>query len=224
MDLLKLLRSFEDLLFELLSWIIYYPLTLWRVLVRPLDMVAYSRHEESQAVNERYTDTLSPPLFLLATIALLHAVELASGTTSLTAKTAIARAMTASDENLIVARSMLFALLPLFAAWRYVVARGLPLERKFLRPPFYGQCYLAAVYAMLLSGAIILAKQVSGAGAIIGEVLAVAATGWYLVIQTLEFRISLDCSTLRAAGLAVRAYLEAVLAFILAGLIIAGGT
>ncbi|WP_426167576.1 hypothetical protein [Sandarakinorhabdus sp. DWP1-3-1] len=223
MDFLKLLRSFEDLLFELLSWVIYYPLTLWRVITRPLEMLRYSNHEETEALKERYTDTLSPPLFLLVTIALLHWLELAFGTYALPASTAIARAITASDENLIIARSVLFALLPLFAAWRYVSASGRPLDRKNLRPPFNGQCYLAAVYALLLSGAISTAKLHPGTIAIAAELLAVAATGWYLAIQTQQFRASLGCSTLRAAGLAVRSYLEALFAFIAAALVIAGG-
>lgn len=222
MDMLKLLRSFEDLLFELLSWVIYYPLTLWRVITRPLQMIRYSNHEETEATKERYTDTLSPPLFLLVTIALLHGLELSLGTPMLTTKTAVGRAITASDENLIIARSILFALLPLFAAWRYISAKGAPLERKYLRPPFYGQCYLAAVFALLLSGSITITQHGATGMKWAGEAGAVAAIIWYLVVQTLEFRVSLSCSTARAAWLAIRSFLEATLAFIAAGLIITG--
>ncbi|WP_439532534.1 hypothetical protein [Polymorphobacter sp.] len=222
MDLLKLLQSFEDLLFELLSWIIYYPLTLWRVITRPLKMIRYSNHEQTESAKERYTDTLSPPLFLLITIALMHLIELATGGPGIARNTAIARAITASDENLIVARSVLFALLPLFAAWRHVVASGHPVERKYLRPVFYGQCYLAAVYTLMIALAITFGRE-----PVIGfkggaEAFAFLATLWYLVVQTRQFRLSLGITTLRAAGLAIRAYVEAVITFILAALAIAG--
>ncbi|KAB7646137.1 hypothetical protein [Polymorphobacter fuscus] len=222
MDFLKLLKSFEDLLFELLSWIIYYPLTLWRVITTPLAMVRYSNHEQTEAVTDRYTDTLSPPLFLLVTIALLHGVELVLGLPVLTAKTAAARAITASDENLIVARSMLYALLPLFAAWRYVAAKGHPPERKYLRAPFYGQCYLAAVYALGLATSVILIQRGGALPVMIGEIGAVLITLWYLGVQTLQFRSSLGCGTGRAAWLAIRSYFEAVIVFVTAAIVISG--
>jgi hypothetical protein len=47
LDFLKLLRSVEDLLFEVLTWIIYYPRTLWMVMRHPLQMIDYSDHEQS---------------------------------------------------------------------------------------------------------------------------------------------------------------------------------
>ena len=48
MDFLKLIRSFEDLLFEVLTWLIFYPRTLWLTLRRPLTMAAYVEHEERE--------------------------------------------------------------------------------------------------------------------------------------------------------------------------------
>lgn len=222
MDFLKLLQSFEDLLFELLSWVIYYPLTLWRVLTRPLTMIDYSNHEQTEAIKERYTDSLSPPLFLLVSIALMHAVELALGVPAMAAKTEAAKVITASDENLIVARSALFALLPLFAAWRYVAAARKPLERKHLRPPFYGQCYLAAAYAILLSVSILVARHNAGAWKVAAEVMAAVATLWYLTVQTRQFQQSLGWSVPKALFLALRAFAEAAIVFILAGLMISG--
>ena len=46
MDFFKLLRSLDELLFEILTWIIYYPRTLWMVVRRPLRMIDYSNHEQ----------------------------------------------------------------------------------------------------------------------------------------------------------------------------------
>lgn len=223
MDLLKLLRSFEELLFELLSWIIYYPLTMARAIRHPLRMMRYSNHEQGDADTERYTDTLSPPLLLLTTIALVHGIDLATHAPTLTTNTTVGRMLTASDENMIIGRAFLFGLLPLFAAWRYVAARGQPLERKNLRPPFYGQCYPAAAYALMLPLAMLLARRHFPGAAIAGGLAMVAATGWYITVQTLQFRASLGWTTARSLGLALRAFGEGIFAFILVALVIAYG-
>lgn len=66
MDLLKILRSFEEFIFEATSWLIFYPMTLWRVLRDPLAAMDYSDREQADSDERRYDDTLSPPLFLLA--------------------------------------------------------------------------------------------------------------------------------------------------------------
>lgn len=151
MDFLKLIRSFEELLFEVMTWLVYYPRTLWLTLRRPLEMIDYSNHELKENVEEQYTDTLSPPLLLLITLILAHVIELNLDLEHIRASSEATRAFFASDQNLIVLRSFLFGLLPLFAALAYVRRRGMPLERKNLRPPFFGQCYLAAVYALMVS-------------------------------------------------------------------------
>lgn len=76
MDFLKLIRSLDELLYEIMSWLIFYPVTLWRALTRPLKMMDYSDAEQGDAEDQQYSDTLSPPLFLLLTLVLCHAVEL----------------------------------------------------------------------------------------------------------------------------------------------------
>ena len=42
MDLLKILRSFEEFLFEAVSWLVFYPLTLWRILRGELKLQSYA--------------------------------------------------------------------------------------------------------------------------------------------------------------------------------------
>ena len=36
MNFLKLIQSLDELLYEIMSWLIFYPVTLWRALTRPL--------------------------------------------------------------------------------------------------------------------------------------------------------------------------------------------
>ena len=49
MDFVKILRSFEEFLYEILTWLLFYPRTLWRVLRRPLAMMRYSDGEQNDA-------------------------------------------------------------------------------------------------------------------------------------------------------------------------------
>jgi hypothetical protein len=67
LHLMKFLKSLEELLSELVSWLVFYPITMWRSLVRPLDMMRYADKELTDAVEDQYDDTLSPPMFLLIT-------------------------------------------------------------------------------------------------------------------------------------------------------------
>ena len=78
MDLLKILRSFEEFIFEATSWLIFYPMTLWRVLRDPLAAMDYSDREQADPDERRYDDALSPPLFLLATLVLVNILSLAA--------------------------------------------------------------------------------------------------------------------------------------------------
>ena len=73
MNFFNLLQSLDDLLYEVMSWLIFYPITMWRTLVRPLTMMDYSDLEQRDAEDQQYIDTLSPPLFLLLSFYLLLA-------------------------------------------------------------------------------------------------------------------------------------------------------
>ena len=42
MDFMRLLQSLEELLYELVSWFVFYPVTLWRTLTRPQQMMRYA--------------------------------------------------------------------------------------------------------------------------------------------------------------------------------------
>jgi hypothetical protein len=59
------LRSLGDLLYEVMSWLIFFPVTLWRALTHPLRMMAYVDNELGQPAEEQFVDTLNPPLFLV---------------------------------------------------------------------------------------------------------------------------------------------------------------
>jgi len=45
LDFMKLLKSLEELLYELVSWLLFYPITMWRSVVSPLIMMRYADAE-----------------------------------------------------------------------------------------------------------------------------------------------------------------------------------
>jgi hypothetical protein len=68
MDFLRIIRSLEELLYEVRTWLVFYPRTLWRIAATPGRMMRYSDAEQADAPDRQYTATLSPPPFLMLTI------------------------------------------------------------------------------------------------------------------------------------------------------------
>ena len=116
MDFMRLLKSLEELLYELVSWLVFYPLTLWRILRGPLAAMDYSDREQSDSEERRYDDALSPPLFLLATIVLTNLLSMALHVPPPPEATDLSRMVYASQQNLVLFRSLAFSLIPLVAA------------------------------------------------------------------------------------------------------------
>jgi hypothetical protein len=185
MDFLRILRSLEEFLYEVMTWLIFYPRTMWRAVREPLTMLRYSDRELKDAPDEQFTETLSPPLFLMITILLSHLIEIASHSAEpLKPHTAFAREMMASDQNLLILRSILFAIYPLMFAMRRLSRQRSALTRDTLRAPFYAQCFIAAPAAFTLGIAAILGRSPHPWTALAGLVLALLAVGWYLGVET----------------------------------------
>lgn len=214
MDFLKLIQSLDELLYEIMSWLIFYPVTLWRALTKPLKMMDYADTELGDPAERQYSDTLSPPLFLLLTIALTHAAELSLvGQDQLvTSKTGLS-AFISDDSSLILVRVAFFSIFPLIMAARMVRARHVKLDREPLKPPFYSQCYVTAPFAMMVSAASILMRMGQIEWEVAGFALLVFSLLWFGTLQILWFAHHLRTGYWRAAGHASRAMVEALVLF-----------
>lgn len=213
MNFFNLIQSLDDLLYEVMSWLVFYPVTLWRTLVRPLQMMDYSDVEQGDAADEQYTDTLSPPLFLLLSLILVHAAEIALvGDDAMIASKVGLAAFVSNNTDLIILRIVSFSLFPVMLATRMVRAQKLQVDRDTLRAPFYSQCYVAAVLAMLLGGGVILIKLAHDWSVLAGGGLAVFGLLWFGFLQTAWFNQHLKCGRLRAFGHASRAMVESLVA------------
>jgi hypothetical protein len=213
MDFMKLLRSFEEFLFEAASWLVFYPLTLWRVLIHPLRTMAYSDAEQGDDEEGRYDDALTPPLFLLVTVVAMNLIALAAHMPQPSQAHALQHAIFASPQNAALFRALIFSLIPLVAAVTLLRRQGVRLSRESLRPPFYAQCYLAGPCAVIVIGGGIIFQR-HDIPNILGLGLILVGMAWFLTAQTIWFAGRLSIGVLRAAGIAIWALVLALVFFI----------
>jgi hypothetical protein len=209
MGFFGLIKSIEDLLYELMTWLVFYPRTLWRVASHPMQMLAYSDSEQKDASADQYVDTLSPPLFLMLTILLAHGIELAFGQKSATPVGMLGKIFANSEEALLLFRSFTFSVYPLMFAIAAVKRGKQDLDRNTLRPPFFSQCYLGALFALAMS----LSATVMNVGtynfklaALAGFVISILA---YLILQAIWLRQQLPIGLVRSALISVGTFLKA---------------
>lgn len=222
MDFFRLLQSLEELLYEVMTWLLFYPRTMWRVLRRPIAMLRYSEHEQGDTPDQQYTDTMSPPLFLMVTIVLSHLLELASHQHLPKAAGVIGAQVVDSEQNLLIMRSILFAIYPLLFATARLRREHKPVTRDTLRRPFYAQCFIAAPAAFAIGVGTILGRAVHAELQIGGLILSLVAAGWFLWVETRWFKIHARLSTRAAFWLAFKTWaMAAVLIAVLGAFVIA---
>jgi hypothetical protein len=217
MDFMKLLKSLEELLYEVVSWLVFYPLTIWRCLVDPLHMMRYADEELADQPQNQYDDMLSPPLFLLLT--LLLAQSLSHAMPSLYDDSALPPVLS-STANLLIARGVIFSVLPLVMAVTLVQRKKIRLTRETLRPPFYSQCYVAALFVLVAGIGLDLMLIPHRAGLGAGATVFCAAILWYGQAQVRWFRQDLQITTAAAIGLFVSRFLVAIIVILAVALAI----
>jgi len=209
MDFLRIIRSLEELLYEVMGWLVFYPRTLWRIVVDPVSMMRYSDQEQADAPEKQYADTLSPPLFLMLTVLVAHGFALSMGAKMPEARTAIAKLLLSSEQNLLILRSILFSIFALVAATTLIRRQRRELDRASLRAPFYTQCYLTAPFALAISVAATLVGMPAQSVHAVGTVLTLAGILWYVWVETQWFRLELELGPGRAFVLAAWSFLKA---------------
>ena len=207
---MKLLRSFEEFIFEAVSWLVFYPVTVWRIVSRPLTTMAYSDAEQTDTEEGRYDDALSPPLLLLVTVVVVNAIAIALHAEDIRATSKVTQALYASPQNLALFRALVFSLVPLVAATTLLRRTKTRLSRETLRPPFYAQCYLATPCCIVLGLGQAIFHRTDWPDAP-GVALLVVGGTWFLITQTRWFRGRLGVSWANAAWTTVWAVLRATI-------------
>ncbi|WP_133303955.1 hypothetical protein [Aurantiacibacter aquimixticola] len=210
---MKIIKSLEQLLYELMVWIVFYPLTLWRSIVHPLRLMDYADEELADAEEDRYSDSLSPPIFLAISLGLIHIFELAQGLN------VVSDGVFADDRNLIAFRLVFFALFPLMLSLRMLRAQGRSLDRNTLRLPFYAQCFVAAPFALGWDVGILF---IAAEQRVVGLFVMAAVSAWYLWVQSAWFARMLGVGRARGGLHALRGFGLALVLGSLLSLAVAG--
>lgn len=206
---MNLLRSAEQLLYEVVSWLVFYPLTLWRCIMRPVAMIAYAEKELTRPPEEQFADNLSPPIFLFLTLVIAHSIQ--SGVFQQTAEF---QGILADQRNVLILRAVAFSLFPLLLGLQHIRLAGHHLSRKTLRPMFYAQCYVTVPFVLALDIAIMLASSsLNGAGPI-GLAVFLVGLAWYSVALTRGFMIHRNTTLAQALRQTIIAILLGGIAFI----------
>lgn len=209
MDFMRLLKSLEELLYELVSWLIFYPLTFWRALSRPLQMMRYADVELGDRPEDQYEDTLSPPLFLLITLMLSEGM---ARLMPLVHRSDELGGELASNGNLLIARGVIFSVFPLVMAVTLLRRKGQRLTRDTLRPPFYSQCYVAAPFVLVATlGLDALTVKAAGPWFVGGLTAILLAHLWYGQAQIRWLVHDLSLGWLRAMIVFVAALAIAIM-------------
>lgn len=200
MDLMKLLRSLEEFVFEAIALLFFYPRTLLRIVFKPLQAMEYAEQEEAADKPIPYDDAVSPPLLLLITLALANAAGLALHVPQAADAAPVAKAILSSPQNLLLFRSLLFSLIPLTAAVLLLRKRRQVASRSALRQPFFGQCYLASPFALVISLGVSVGQVPGHHLGLAGTIACALAFAWMVGVQAAWFRARLGIGWPAALG------------------------
>lgn len=202
MDFMKWIKSLDELLFELMSWLLFWPATMAKTLARPISMMRYADAQLARPEDEQYDEALSPPVFLVLTLLAAHfgAKALGQSDVILASRTGMA-AMIDDDTSAIALRIVLFAAYPLVFSVILLASRRRKLSRRSLQLPFYSQCYPAAVFAAFLGLASDLSSLHIGPSYLF-SIMMIGALLWLTVVEATWFRKLYNFGWGAALGLA----------------------
>lgn len=207
MNAMKILQSVEELLYEVMSWLLFYPRTLLMTLRHPLRTMRYSDREQQDKPEKQYLETLSPPLFLVLSILAAHGLELLFGVPLTDEPNPVSRFVTANDQNLLAFRALMFSLHPLMFAWAFLRLSGRKIDRESLRTPFFAQCYLAGATSILISLGSLGAQDPAIWTTLAGVAIVLVTTVWYVAVQRMWLMATPGMTVVRAWGWAIVLYL-----------------
>ncbi|WP_199555396.1 hypothetical protein [Sandaracinobacteroides hominis] len=220
MNIMLFLRSLSELLYEVMSWFIFWPISLWRAIVHPVRTMHQTEAQLQLPDDEQFVETVSPPVFLI--LALLVAQGISTdvlGVDSIVASQRGLAALVSDNTTLLILHVVVFGLFPALLATRSVRLSGETLTRKNLRPFFFAQCCPATPFALALSLGGTASRHPDTRVQTVGQVLMSLALLYYLVVQTQWFAGRFARSIPRAFGDACLCLVSSFSSLIVAGLL-----
>lgn len=215
MNFVQLLRSLDELLYELMSWVLFYPVTLWRTVRRPISTMIYAVDQLLLPEDTQYRATVSPPVMLILSVVLGQMIDLAlHGTNPIVASQHGFAALISDNTTLLLFRITLFGMFPLVLATRHVSRSEFDLDRDTLKGPFYAQCFAMAPVALAFTLGTSLLVQDSASERLWGGLSFGFALVFFFVVEVRWFRIQLKQSIARSIFDVSRGLMESLAIFI----------
>ena len=188
MPFILFLKSFEVLLFEIMSWLVFYPRTMWRSVRHPQQMMKRAENELALPAAEQFRDVISPPIFLLLTVIAATGIEVAVfGHSTLIDNGIGLAAMITDNTSVILFRLITFALLPIIAGVCALAMLRRPVDRDTLQPLFYAQCFVTPPVVLASSIAETLTRLPQTAANPPAALLFAAAMAFYIGVEATWF-------------------------------------
>ena len=188
MPFLIFLKSFEVLLYEVMSWLVFYPRTLWRSVRHPFRLMERTEGELKLPPAEQFRDVVSPPIFLLLTVVAANAFEVVVvGNNPLIDEGIGLAGMITDNTSLILFRLVAFASLPVIAGVFALAVMRRPVDRDTLQPVFYAQCFATTPVVLLCSVAETVTRLPQRAANIPAGIVFLAAALLYIGVETSWF-------------------------------------
>jgi hypothetical protein len=185
---LLFLKSFEVLLYEIMSWLVFYPRTLWRSVRHPLLLMKRGEQELKLPAPEQFRDIVSPPIFLLLTVVAANVFEVVIvGNSPLIDDGIGLAAMITDNTTLILFRLVAFASLPVFAGAFALAVMRRRVDRDTLQPFFYAQCFATTPVVLLWSLAATLTRLPQPSANIPAAFLFAGAAVFYISVEASWF-------------------------------------
>lgn len=198
MDIFKLSKSLDELIFDVMMWVIFYPYTLVRVLILPGKMIEYVAAElrKDPETESTFDRGLSPPLFLFLSIVIAWMLSPdIHGLLKVQSDTAIASAINSSSMSMLTYRLAMFCVFPFAGALIYEWRTPGGISRETFREPFFQQAYLCGPLAIVLSVATVVTTKFKDEVVLANTGLAlIVILLWYFWSQTVFFRRTMDSS------------------------------
>lgn len=198
MDFMRILQSLEEFLYEVMSWIVFYPRAILRTIRHPVAVAVYTREQLAQPRELQFTELISPPLLLILTVLIAHVVELGTPHGMQAAQSVIGKQLFASEQGVIATRSLFYCIFALIGSLSWLRSMRKPINRETLREPFYIHCYLLAPFALGLAVATTTAVNMRAPWNLASAPIYLAACLWYAWAQTAIYRRLLHASHWKA--------------------------
>lgn len=146
MDILKIIQSLQDFMYELVVWVLLLPKTIFNAIFRPGWMVNYVNEEWAKNTDDRFDDYLSPALFLLVVAVVPNALFNWMGRAAISSDFAAQL----TEDNLVASTLAVLTCLLLYLFWLQILSKR-PVKRSMLKRLFFIQCYLVAPAQLIYS-------------------------------------------------------------------------